>query len=302
MEKKEFREEFSQFMKQTGKSQKQVSKETGLSTSVISQFLDGKYTGDNGKVQDILNKFLSISKDRLNSVSGTTYYPDLYNTKEVLYACWYAHKYNDIALVAGDAGAGKTTALEHYRDSNAGVTMVTVNTCTTSATSVLKLITDKIGRATDGRRSAVMQELISQLSESNRLIIIDEADRLSLQALQAIRDLNDQAHVGIILSGNDKIYKQMLTGQKGREFDQIRTRIIVRKRVENNYTVEEMQHIFPGVPESCLAFLIQMANLESLRTAIKLYEIALEYARISKEAVTLKMLKDTQKQLFGRMY
>lgn len=83
MEKKEFREEFSQFMKQTGKSQKQVSKETGLSTSVISQFLDGKYTGDNGKVQDILNKFLSISKDRLNSVSGTTYYPDLYNTKEV---------------------------------------------------------------------------------------------------------------------------------------------------------------------------------------------------------------------------
>ena len=89
---------------------------------------------------------------------------------------------------------------------------------------------------------------------------------MSLQALQAIRDLNDQAHVGIILSGNDKIYKQMLTGQKGREFDQIRTRIIVRKRVENNYTVEEMQHIFPGVPESCLAFLIQMANLESLRT------------------------------------
>lgn len=60
MEKKEFREEFSQFMKQTGKSQKQVSKETGLSTSVISQFLDGKYTGDNGKVQDILNKFLSL--------------------------------------------------------------------------------------------------------------------------------------------------------------------------------------------------------------------------------------------------
>ena len=83
---------------------------------------------------------------------------------------------------------------------------------------------------------------------------------------------------------------------------QIRTRIIVRKRVENNYTVEEMQHIFPGVPESCLSFLIQMANLESLRTAIKLYEIALEYARISKEAVTLKMLKDTQKQPSWEMY
>ena len=47
MERKNFGKKFSQFMKQTGKSQKQVSKETGLSTSVISQFLDGKYTGDN---------------------------------------------------------------------------------------------------------------------------------------------------------------------------------------------------------------------------------------------------------------
>ena len=84
MEKKEFREEFSQFMKQTGKSQQPDSKETGLSTSVLSQFLAGKYTGDNGKVQDILNKFFSISKDRLNSVSGTTYYPALYHTTEVL--------------------------------------------------------------------------------------------------------------------------------------------------------------------------------------------------------------------------
>lgn len=294
--------ELAAFMQQSGKSQRQISKETGLSTSVISQFLDGTYNGNNEKVAAAVSQYLSVGKERLNSISGAIFYRELYNTKEVLYACKYAHIKNDMTLVAGDAGAGKTTALEYYKNQNAGVIMVTANSCTTSATAILKLIAEQIGKQMDYRRSALMNEIITQLKGSNRLIIIDEADHLTLQALQAVRNLNDQAKVGIVLAGNDKIYRQMLTGQKGHEFDQIRTRIIVRKRVENNYTVEEMQHIFPGASEDCLSFLIQMANYESLRTAIKLYEIALEYALTGNGNVTLKILKDTQKQLFGGMY
>lgn len=295
-------QELASFMEQSGKSQRQVAKETGLSTSVISQFLDGTYSGNNKKVSLTISQYLEIGEKRLEEVKGTSLYMELYNTKEVLYACKYAHIKNDIALVAGDAGAGKTTALEYYKNHNAGVIMVTANSCTTSATAILKLIGEQIGKQIDYRRTALMNELVAQLKGSSRLIIIDEADHLTLQALQAVRNLNDQAGVGIILAGNDKIYRQMLTGQKGHEFDQIRTRIIVRKRVENNYTVEEMQHIFPGAPENCLSFLIRLANYESLRTAVKLYEIALEFSKAKKEGISLKALKDTQKQLFGGMY
>ncbi|MFV0342751.1 MAG: AAA family ATPase [Anaerocolumna sp.] len=293
--------ELASFMEQSKKSQRQISKETGLSTSVISQFLDGTYNGNNEKVCTAIKQYLTVSKERLNNVQGVAFYQELYNTKEVLYTCKYAHIKNDITLIAGDAGAGKTTALEYYKNQNVGVIMVTANSCTTSATAILKLIAEQIGKQMDYRRSVLMNELVTQLKESNRLIIIDEADHLTLQALQAVRNLNDQAKVGIVLSGNDKIYRQMLTGQKGHEFDQIRTRIIVRKRVENNYTVEEMQHIFQGVSESCLSFLIEISNYESLRTAIKLYEIALEFAETKKEAISLKVLKETRKQLFGGM-
>ena len=38
------------FMERSGKSQRQISRETGLSTSVISQFLNGCYAGDNEEV------------------------------------------------------------------------------------------------------------------------------------------------------------------------------------------------------------------------------------------------------------
>lgn len=89
----------------------------------------------------------------------------------------------------------------------------------------------------------LINTLVEQLTGSNRLIIIDEADHLSLDALQAVRNLNDLAGVGIVLSGNDKIYRQMLAGRRSYEFDQLHTRIVVRKKVFNDYTVEEMKDI-----------------------------------------------------------
>lgn len=145
--------------------------------------------------------------------------------------------------MSGDAGAGKTTALRHYAETNTGVIFVTANACTTTATAVLGLICQQVGRQVPGRKAMLINTLVEQLTGSNRLIIIDEADHLSLDALQAVRNLNDLAGVGIVLSGNDKIYRQMLAGRRSYEFDQLHTRIVVRKKVFNDYTVEEMKDI-----------------------------------------------------------
>ena len=215
----ETRAALADFMERSGKSQRQISRETGLSTSVIAQFLNGCYAGDNEEVAKSINQYLTIGKERLNTVSLTPFYPELYNTKEVLFTCLYAHQHNDITLVSGDAGAGKTTALRYYADTNTGVIFITANACTTSATAVLGLICQQVGRQVPGRKAALMNTLVAQLAGTNRLIIIDEADHLSLDALQAVRNLNDLAGVGIVLSGNDKIYRQMKAGRRSYEFD-----------------------------------------------------------------------------------
>ena len=59
------------FMERSGKSQRQISRETGLSQSVISQFLNGCYAGDNEEVAKSINQYLTIGKERLNTVSKT---------------------------------------------------------------------------------------------------------------------------------------------------------------------------------------------------------------------------------------
>ena len=105
------RRDLVQFMQDSGKSQRQISKETGLSATRISQFLGGTYMGDTEETAKEIQKYLTVAKARLNTVQTGNFYPELRNTKDVLFACMYAHKHNDVALVCGDAGAGKTTTL-----------------------------------------------------------------------------------------------------------------------------------------------------------------------------------------------
>lgn len=286
------------FMESSGKSRQQVAKETGLSAAAISQFLNQKYGGDNEEIARTITNYMKLAKKRISLNRHTCFYEELANTQKVVFACSYAHTRNDITLVFGDAGAGKTTALEYYKDNNAGVVMVTANSCTASATAVLNMICQKTGKSITGRKDMMMNSLINYFRGSNRLVIIDEADHLTLAALQAVRNLNDDAGVGIVLAGNNKIYNQMLIGSKSSELQQLKTRIIVRRKVENLYTLEEFREIFPDVADDCLGFLMELAQAESLRTAVKILEILHDYG----ENITVKNLNKIKQQLTEGLY
>lgn len=287
------------FMASSGKSQRQVAREIGISSAQINQFLADKYEGDSDSTSDKVLQYLAVAEKRLNTDKTVFFYPELHNTREALFTCSYAHRNNEIALLCGDAGAGKTEALTYYRDNNPGVILVTANACIQSATAILQLICAELGKHAPYRRNAIMNLLVAQLSGTNRLIIVDEADHLSLQAIQALRSLNDQAHVGVVLSGNNKIYLQMYSPRRGYEFDQIRTRIVVRKKVVNDYTAKEIHGVFPDLGDTETGYLLKLANRESLRTAIKIYRIASDAAQSAKIPLNITLLKQSLLEFLG---
>ena len=219
-----------------------------------------------------------------------------------MFAVKYAHKNCDVVLLSGDAGAGKTTALRYYTQNNTGVIFITASTCISSPTAILKEIASAIGKKATGNKSQIEKTLISALSNSNRLIIIDEADQLTFNAVQAVRNLNDKAHVGILLSGNNRIYNQMVMGARCTEFDQVRTRIFVRPKISNTYTVEEMQNIFPNVESKGIGVLLKLAERESLRMAVKLFNSVIELGVSTGNIVRASELKMVQEQFLGEIF
>ena len=291
-----------EFMEKSGKTQIQIARETGLSGTLISQFISGTYEGDNDKIADSLEKYLVIATERLESADNTVFYPELRNTKTSLFAVKYAHKNCDVVLLSGDAGAGKTTALRYYTQNNTGVIFITASTCISSSTAILKEIASAIGKKATGNKSQIEKTLISALNNSNRLIIIDEADQLTFNAIQAVRNLNDKAHVGILLSGNNRIYNQMVMGARCTEFDQVRTRIFVRPKVSNTYTVDEMQNIFPNVEPKGIGVLLKLAERESLRMAVKLFNAVIELGVSTGKIIKSSELKMVQEQFLGEIF
>lgn len=293
------RTELIAFIEETGATQKQIADESGLSTAVISQFISNTYIGDNDKAADIINKYLRLAKDRLNIADNQRFYKDLGNTQIVNGAAAYAHKHCEMTLIRGDSGAGKTTALKYYADNNAGVVFVTANSTVRTGRLILQEIASAMGKSCIGCNiKQTMDKLLKMLSGTKRLIIIDEADRLSLNALQAVRDLNDIAKVDIVLAGNNKLYTQMFTGSKGGEFDQIRTRILFKPAVINSYTFEEISGIFPEADKETAVYLMNKANRDSLREAIKLYNFGVEMSSIQKTRLTGNFLACLDKEFY----
>ena len=286
-------------MKQTGKSQKQISKEIGISSATVSQFLNGTYTGNNEEISKRVEQYLTVEKDRLNKVNDEVFYTELHNTKSVLFACGIAHNKNLITLVCGEAGAGKTTALNYYVQQNSSSIMVTANSCTKTATSILGLICQELHVRAPMKKAVRMDIIVKRLKDTNRLLIIDEADHLNIDALQAVRNINDMAGIGIVLAGNNKIYLQMKSPRTGGVFDQIRTRIVIRKYMDNIFTVEEMKNMFPELDSTGIGIMIRIAEAESLRKAKQLYEIANEYANIKGIPLSAQTLRSVQEQMIG---
>ena len=91
----------------------------------------------------------------------------------------------------------------------------------------------------------------------------------------------------------------MVVGAKCTEFDQIRTRIFVRPKVSNTYTIDEMQNIFPNTEDDALRTLLKIAERESLRTAIKLFNVIAEMGITGVGKVKAQDIKAVQTQFLG---
>lgn len=94
-----------------------------------------------------------------------------------------------------------------------------------------------------GTSSEMLDTLIDELADTNRLIIIDEAQHLTERSIDTLRALNDRAGVGLVYAGTSDILNRMY-GRHEAEFDQVHSRIGYICKLNNRYTQNDIQYIF----------------------------------------------------------
>lgn len=206
-------------------SQTQLATKIGISESALSQIRSGEYDyNPDNYVWMRVTKFIETINRKV------------YETKllRVVYRMLNeSFKEKEIAVITSCSGAGKTTAIVQYCLINHFAVHVRVNEVFTTK-YLLQIILRSLNCPTLGLNTQQMYETVSEvLARKNRLIVIDEAERLKVSQLELLRDLYDQGNMGLCLVGLDSLRSLLQRGKNLREnLVQLYSRVAYQKVVD----------------------------------------------------------------------
>lgn len=141
-------------------------------------------------------------------------------------------KYRIMGVVVGEPGTGKSTAAEAFATVEKGIVLCRVTKAASDIQPLLVRLCKAMGENVSPNQSkADLYETalwgLTQPFSAKNLLLFDEAQHLSDDALECVRDLFDESQVGVVLVGN-KGLKRWETSQKSKKansFAQLRGRI-----------------------------------------------------------------------------
>lgn len=211
---------------------------------------------------------------------------------DILIAVSFAEAAGDISLIYGEAGLGKTVSLQEYTKTHPNVIYIELKNCDKSVKGVCEKILSCIGRDQRGTDRVLVGTITDYLTTTPKLIIIDEAQHLSIRALENLRAINDVTETGIVLCGNPTVYDRM-HGRGQAHFAQLYSRIGISRHITEP-SMEDIKAIFRTyeLDKDSLQYLHQLALLRGgIRNCVKVLNIALQLQENENEPLTIDQLQ-----------
>ncbi len=215
-------------------SQAAAAREIGVSPAALSQWLSGTYRGDSAAIAAKAARWLEAGAARgalLERLPEAPAWVPTSTSARIHAALTQAQIAPEIAVVFGGAGCGKTVAARRYAGTRPNVWLVEASPATRALGPCLERVAGAVGaRPASSRPAAVESALLDRLTGTRGLITVDEAQHLSLRALDGLRSLHDRAEVGLALLGGEPLYTR-LHGRRAAETAQLTSRIGRRVRL-----------------------------------------------------------------------
>jgi len=145
--------------------------------------------------------------------------------------------------------------------------------------TMLARILAELGAAPMGRNAAMVDYIVSQLTEQNRPLFVDEADYLlgSAAMIETLRDIHDLSGVPVVMVGMEGIEKRLkarpqLAGRISHWVEFLRSdlddaRDIARATCEVQLDDELLQHVHAESGGSVRLLVVGLARIEQLARA-----------------------------------
>lgn len=231
------------YMSRKKLSQSAMAKVLDISAGGLSSYLSGKYPSHERITEKVLEVIELHQKKVLEPQAPN--YAETTVTRLVIQAIGIAHMRGVVSVAYGDAGVGKSTAVNQYLKENQLAIGITIMPTYASLTGVNELLAEVLGiRERTDRK--ITREIVEKLRGSGRVIIVDEAQHLTIRAIEHLRSICDASRIGVCFVGNETIYTKLIGSHKS-EFAQLYSRISMRKMVTVDTNCrEDIYNIFAG--------------------------------------------------------
>lgn len=192
-------------------------------------------------------------------------------------------KTNDIGLISGPAGIGKGVAIAVYGANSPTTISLEIPEWQRSESGLINLMFDAVENSSWDGRTPRAAFLVERLAYTNRLMIIDNAQRLTLGARKLLFDFTDRTKLPLAFVGNEEILPLIRANDqhfsriginKEIKLDPRKIRDYARKMIEGK--IEKPQE---GLLDLATAVAEQRGHLRALR---KQLDLMLDFAGTEK--------------------
>ncbi len=264
-----------------GLSQAGMAKQIGTSPAALNQWLQGKYKGRDSAIEEKIERWLAsynAGQEYTRELPPEPGWVETPTARRIFQTLEMGQFLKSLVVVYGAAGAGKTKTCEHYASEHPNVWMVTPTKATASARAVLMLLSDKLNISNPGTGCyAIQKKVMETVRGTAGQIIIDEANQISLGALDLLRQICEQSEISLALVGNEPLYTQMTGGFRAPKFAQIFSRISSLTHIKETLTedVSALCAAFGISDAAAVGYLAQIGTLPGgLRGVVKTVQMA----------------------------
>lgn len=286
-------------------SQALVAKESGLSSSAINTWLSATYMGDNEAVDAKLRIWIESHRARVaagDQLPEAPAYVDTPTAARVISALSYAQVAGDIAVSYGAAGLGKTSACQQYQRSRPNVWIATMDPACAGVVTCLQEICDALGMTDTGGARVMSRAVAKRVRDTHGLLVIDEAQHLSVAALDQVRAIHDATGIGIALVGNEGVWARMAGGRNSAQLDRLFSRVGKRLalRKSSDADIRALVKAWGISDAKCMPVLIEIARRPgALRGLTKTLRLASMQAAAEKRAICCEDVRAAARELGG---
>jgi len=216
-------------MIEDGLSQNAAAHQIGYKSPTISAWLNKKYvTGNVDNICAGVWRWLKARGDsRKRHVARRTQSFVETNAAQIVANALHRAQFEPLMItITGDPGVGKTSAMREYQRTHNNVFLFTASVLVASPKAIMGLICDEL-KILEGAPYTRPKKIGATLAGRDALIVIDEAQHLSMPAIDQLRSLYDdpRCSVGIVLAGNYMVRRNLTPGAAGTLYAQLTSRI-----------------------------------------------------------------------------